>query len=344
MSNEMPLTQPYAAQHAHPNGPGDGRPTAEQIVRDQNLVAALPGTTILITGCTSGIGIPTARALYLTGANIYITARNASKGQEIAASISTDPSRPVKVIEMSLDSFASIRKAAKQFLEQESKLHVLINNAGVMATPEGKTEDGFETQFGTNHLGHFLLFQLLRPALFAAATPERPARVVAVSSTGHRNVKVLDFENLDFEKSPYHPVTAYGNSKLANIYFANHLNRLYNAPNTGHPIVGLSLHPGSIETPLRRHVEDTPILRQTLANPEYQAQLKSAEQGAATTVWAAVGKEWTHRGGVYLEDVGEAGPDEGGAALWRTGYSAAAFDPEAERELWVRSERWCGVL
>jgi NAD(P)-dependent dehydrogenase (short-subunit alcohol dehydrogenase family) len=339
----MPRVQPYAAEHAHRNGPGDARPTAEQVLRDQNLLSALPGTTILITGSTSGIGIPTARALYLTGATIYITARTASKGHEIAASISTDPARPVKVLEMSLDSFASIRSAAKQFLEQESKLHVLINNAGVMATPEGKTEDGFETQFGTNHLGHFLLFQLLKPALLAAATPERPARVVAVASTGHRNVKALDFENLNFEKAPYNPVTAYGNSKLANIYFANHLNRLYNVPDSAHPIVGLSLHPGSIETPLRRHMDDTPVLRKVLENPQYQAQLKSAEQGAATTVWAAVGKEWSHRGGVYLEDVGEAGPDEGGEALWRAGYSAAAYNPEAERELWARSEGWCGV-
>jgi NAD(P)-dependent dehydrogenase (short-subunit alcohol dehydrogenase family) len=337
----MPLVQPYAAQHSSLHGPGDQRPTAEQVIRDQNLVGGLPGLNILITGCTSGIGIETARVLYLTGANIYITARNMDKGQEVAAELSTDASRPVKVIQMSLDSFASIRKGAADLLSQTSRLNILINNAGIMATPEGKTVDGFELQFGTNHLGHFLLFQLLKPALLAAATPERLSRVISVSSTGHRNIASLDFSNLDFSKHDYKPMLAYGNSKLANIYFANELTRRYQKQN----LIGLSLHPGSIETPLRRHLEvqGGEAFRKAVERPEYQAQLKSTEQGAATSVWAAVGKEWTHRGGVYLEDVGEAGPVEVEGPSWRPGYSPAAYRPEDERRLWEMSEKWCGV-
>ncbi len=194
----MAPIRPYAEEHAALNGPGDQRPTAEQVINDQELAGGLKGVNVLITGCTSGIGIETARALYLTGANIWITARDTTKGNAIAAELSTDADRPVKVINMSLDSFASIRAAAQTYLSQSSTLNILINNAGVMATPEGHTVDVLELQFGTNHLGHFLLFQLLKPALLKAAPSERPSRVVAVSSTGHRGVSALDFDNLDF--------------------------------------------------------------------------------------------------------------------------------------------------
>ena len=221
----MSLARPYAEEHAVPNGPGDQRPTAEQVVRDQDLIGALTGLNIMITGCTSGIGVEVARALYLTGANIYITARDMSKGNDVATKLSTDPSHPIKVLEMSLDSFDSIRKGAADLLSQSPKLNILINNAGIMACPQGKTADGVELQFGTNYLGHFLLFQLLKPALIAASAPERPSRVISVASTGHRNIQALDFENLNFPKSPYSPMVAYGNSKLANIYFANELTR-----------------------------------------------------------------------------------------------------------------------
>ena len=246
-----------------------------------------------------------------------------------------------QVIEMSLDSFASIRKGAADFLSQTSKLNILINNAGIMATPEGKTAEGHELQFGTNHLGHFLLFQLLKPALLAAATPERPSRVISVSSTGHRNIASLDFANLDFSKSEYSPMIAYGNSKLANIYFANELTRRYQERD----LIGLSLHPGSIETPLRRHLEvqGGEAFKKIVESPEYQVQVKSTEQGAATSVWAAVGKEWMHRGGVYLEDVGEAKPVEAEGPSWRPGYSPTAYRPEDERRLWELSEELCGV-
>lgn len=335
----MSLVQPYAELHKSAQGPGDQRPTAEQVIRDQNLVGQLKGKNVLITGCTSGIGIETARALYLTGANIWITARDMIRGNAVAEELSTDPSRSVKVIEMSLDSFDSIRQGAKDFLIQTPTLNILINNAGVMACPEGKTKDGYEMQFGTNHLGHFLLFELLKPMLLAAATANSPSRVIAVSSTGHSMVENLDFDNLDFTKTPYHPFTAYGNSKLANVYFANELTRRYQSQD----LIGLSLHPGSIRTPLQRHVFGSEVFETVTKNPEYHAQTKSPEQGAATSVWAAVASEWNHRGGVYLEDVGEAGPRTKEGPMWRTGYTEAAYNPDDERKLWELSERLCGV-
>lgn len=173
----------------------------------------------------------------------------------------------------------------------------------------------------------------------AAATPERPSHIVAVSSTGHRNESGLDFEDLNFEKSTYNVGTAYGNSRLANVYFANHLTRLYESQH----LIGLSLHPGSIATPLRRHIEDSDMVRKILADPEYQAQLKSVQQGAATSVWAAVGREWVRRGGVYLEDVVEAGSVKEDGLMWRPGHPLAAFRPEDEKRLWELSEMWYGV-
>lgn len=336
----MTPLQPYAERHKDLQGPGDARPTAEQIIHDQRLAGALPGHVILITGCTSGIGIETARALNLTGAKIYITARNLVKGKQVATELSTDPSRPVQVLEMSLDSFTSIRAAAAEFLQKEKRLNILINNAGIMACPQGVTKDGFELQFGTNHLGHFLLFHLLKPALLAAATPTSPSRIITVSSSAHRNCSALPFDDVDFSKSPYNPWIAYARSKLANIYFSNELSRRYAAQN----VLSLSLHPGSISTSLQQHVEGSEIFESAKQNPEYARQEKSLRQGAATTVWAAVGKEWVgSRGGVYLEDVGEAEAASKEGPAWRVGFGSAAFKPADERRLWEVSCWLCGL-
>lgn len=209
----MSRITPYAELHVHPSGAGDARPTAQRIIEDQNLLGKLRSKTILITGATSGIGIETARALYTTGAQIYITARDVTKGAEVASSIATDPSRPIGVIEMVLDSLASIKAGAASLLEKTDTLNILINNAGVMATPAGKTADGFETQFGTNHLGHFLLFQLLRPALVASAagSPDFASRVISVSSTGHRMIPSIRFDDLNWDgPGAYDKWQAYG--------------------------------------------------------------------------------------------------------------------------------------
>lgn len=150
----------YAAVHASPQGPGDARPTAEQIIKDQNHGEKLAGKTVLITGGTARLGTETARVLNQTGAKIFITARSAAKGEVIARSISkASPTLPaVEIIEMELSSLTSVSKAAQDFISPSNRLNSLITNAGVMACPESKTEDDFELQFQSNHLSHFLLF------------------------------------------------------------------------------------------------------------------------------------------------------------------------------------------
>lgn len=154
-------------------GPGDGRPAALQVIRDEDLVGKLSNLTIVITGCSSGLGIETLRAIHSTGATIFATARKPDALAEAVTKIEGEKlsDAPIHQIIMDQDSFASVRKGATEILEKSgNKINVLINNAGVMASPWGKTKDGWETQFGTNHLSHYLLFQLLKPALLASST------------------------------------------------------------------------------------------------------------------------------------------------------------------------------
>lgn len=203
-----------------------------------------------------------------------------------------------------------------------------------MATPEGKTADGFETQFGTNHLAHFLLFQLLKPALLASSTPEFNSRVVAVSSLAHRyNPPKLDNIQLIGEYTPNH---AYAHSKTANIWFANYIDRAYGAQG----LHALSLHPGGIATGLQVHVADE--MAKHAQNPVVVAILKSPEQGAATTVWAAVAKAWEGKGGRYLEDCTVSGPAREGYAILEPGYESWAYDAESEKKLWDMSNELVG--
>ncbi|KAK2602164.1 hypothetical protein N8I77_008718 [Diaporthe amygdali] len=330
----------YAASHVNPQGPGDARPTALQVVEDEGLIGKLTGKVVLITGASSGLGIETARAIHATGATLFLTARDSTKAQKAIDSVKNGPGPksdgPIHAIELRLDSLASVRAAAKAFLSLSDKLNILILNAGVMATPEGKTEDGYESQFGTNHLGHFLLFQLLKPALHAASTPEFQSRVVAVSSALHRNSKVR-LDDLNFEKGPYDPWTAYGQSKTANIYLANEIERRY-GPNGVH---ALSLHPGVIETNLFQFL---PKERSTTTMRSTQNRRKSIPQGAATTVYAALSKEWEGRGGKYLSNLVEQGPaDMAKVTQGDIGYAPWAYDEDAAKELWIKSNQFVGI-
>ncbi|KAK2735364.1 putative short-chain dehydrogenase [Colletotrichum kahawae] len=336
--SKMARLAPYLEEHKNTTGAGDARPTAIKIVEDQGLVGKWAGRVVLVTGCSpGGLGPETARAMHVTGADVYITVRDVSKGEEVAKDILSDgkPGK-VEVIKLDLGSFESVRQGAKEFLNKSDKLNVLINNAGVMACPKGKTVDGFETQFGTNHLGHFLLFQLLKPALLAASTPEFNSRVVSVSSTGHRDGRI-QFEDFNFDsKVEYHPWASYGQAKLANIHFANELDRRYGSKG----IHALSLHPGGIATPLQRH---SPDLQEMVKKPEVQAFLKSTSQGAATSVWAAVAKEFEGQGGKYLEDVSVAEQTAPDVKPSGSGYIPAAYDPPTEKRLWIESLKLVGV-
>lgn len=205
-----------------------------------------------------------------------------------------------------------------------------------MATPEGKTADGFETQFGTNHLAHFLLFQLLRPLLLSSASASFPSRVINVSSSGHRTSPPL-YTDYNFAKTPYNKWLAYGQSKTANIHMANHIDRLYGAQN----LHAYSLMPGGIETGLQVHNLD--MMKAYSGNQEVMNYMKSPAQGAATSVWAALAKEWASRGGVYLEDCQESWPVKEGGGPTATGYATWAFDEEGEERLWRDSLGMVGL-
>ncbi|KAL5590870.1 hypothetical protein FOBRF1_014427 [Fusarium oxysporum] len=330
----------YAEVHAKPQGPGDARPTALQIVKDEDLLGKLKGTVVLITGGNQGIGLETARALHATGATVYITARSPEKIEQGINDIISWPEAkseaPVYGIELRLDSSKSVRAAAEDFLAKVDKLNILILNAGVMATPEGRTEDGFETQFGTNHLGHFLLFQLLKPALLAAITPSFQSRVISVASKAHR-FGGIRWDDFNFEKEAYNPWLAYAQSKTANIYFAAELERRY----ADQGLHGLSVHPGYILTNLGKYVDLSTI---DLDGPIKNA-LRNKAQGATTTVYAAVSKDWEGRGGKYLADFVEERPVRPGVEPTspELGHAVWIYDEEAERKLWELSERLVGL-
>ncbi|OHW92665.1 WW domain-containing oxidoreductase [Colletotrichum incanum] len=332
----------YAAAYAKPKGPGDARPTALQIVKDEELVGKLTDKVALVTGANSGIGLETARALHATGVTLFITARDSTKAQKAIDDILAGPDgksgAPIHALELRLDSLKSVRAAAKAFLDQSEKLNLLILNAGIMCTPEGKTEDGFELQFGTNHLGHFLLFQLLKPAFLSGTTPSFQSRVVAVSSIAH-NDSGIRFHDLNFEKEPYNPWIAYGQSKTANIYLANEIERRYGSKG----LHALSLHPGVIFTNLAQHMDTTAWI--SSMTEDDKNELKSVPQGAATTIYAALSKEWEGRGGKYLNNCAVDPPIPAGKK-WQegaSGHAVWAYDKDSAISLLDESNKLVGL-
>jgi NAD(P)-dependent dehydrogenase (short-subunit alcohol dehydrogenase family) len=338
----MSTSSNYAAAHLQPKGPGDARPTAMQIIQDEGLQGKLTDKVVLITGAASGIGVETARALYATGAHLYLPVRDRAKGEATVADIKRslpDSKGSMQLLELELGSLQSVRDCAAAFLKHSDRLNILICNAGVMATPQGKTEDGFETQFGTNHLGHFLLFQLLKPALLKASSPAFQSRVVCLTSSGHRYSPVL-FDDLDLSVGGYTPFKAYGQSKTANIHMATEIERRYGARG----LHATAVHPGGIMTNLARHLGADVIAGFIKASPGMAQQLKDAQQGAATTVWAAVGREWEGTGGKYLEDVSVAKPAADPADLTvHKGFVPWAYDTQAANRLWTESCKMVGV-
>jgi NAD(P)-dependent dehydrogenase (short-subunit alcohol dehydrogenase family) len=324
----------YAEAHANLQGPGDARPTALQIIKDNSLLNKLEGKVALITGTSSGIGIETARALKTAGMRVFGAVRNLPRARE-ALKDDLEPGK-LELLELDMTSLASVRSCAEEFLEKNDVLNVLITNAGIMMTPEGRTAGGFETQFGTNHLAHFLLFQLLKPALLASTTPDFGSRVISLSSVGHRGGEI-QFDNLNWEGN-YDPVLAYAQSKLANIYMANEIERRYGQRN----LHAWSVMPGGIWTGLQAAMPQA-VLDQWKDNEEFQKAFKSLEQGAATSVWAAVGTELEGKGGKYLEDCAVAVPavDNGNYGL--PGYASWAYDEEKEARLWKVSCEMVGI-
>lgn len=305
------------------------RSTAAEVIEGIDL----HGKTAIVTGATSGLGIETARTLAAAGAEIFIPARNHEKGEAIAADLrAATGNDEIHVSELDLSDFGSIRRFTGRFLESGKPVHILVNNAAIMACPLARTPEGFESQFATNHLGHFLLTGRLAPALIAGK-----ARVVSLSSIGHRLSPVL-FDDIHFETREYDKWRAYGQAKTANALFAVGLNiRL--APHGGS---ANAVHPGGIMTGLQQHLTTGEMTAMGWIDTEGKLNplFKTIEQGAATSVWAAVGPELDGCGGLYLEDCNQAEP-----AVPEKPYSgvhAHASDPEAAARLWTESETMVG--
>ena len=291
----------------------------------------LTGKRVLVTGGTSGLGAETARAMASTGAEVIITARSKDKAADVVAAVKKDSGADVAVEEIELGSLASIRTFAKRFLAQYDTLDILINNAGIMACPQAKTEDGVELQFGTNHLGHFLLTNMLAPAL----TEGTPARVVSLSSNGHQISPVL-FDDINFESTEYDKWAAYGQSKTANVLFTVGLDKRL----ASQGVRAYAVHPGAIFTALTRHLEQAELQAMADAIQSTPGVIKTPEQGAATQVYAATAPELEGTGGVYLADcvVCEINDDDPSSEPVRS----YALDPELADRLWAVSEEMVG--
>jgi NAD(P)-dependent dehydrogenase (short-subunit alcohol dehydrogenase family) len=328
----------YAEAHANPAGPGDARPTALQIIKDEAVEGKLVGKVIVITGTSSGIGIETARALSLTGARLFLTARDLDKAKSALDGI-LEPGR-VELVEMDNTSLSSVRAAAKAILQKSNgQVNILVNNAGIMALPKLEhTKDGFEMQFGVNHLAHFLLFQLLKPALLASASPEFSSRVVNLSSSAHHVASINESGNYNFEKTEYNDWVAYGQSKTANIYMANEIERRYGSRG----LHATSVHPGMIATPLMQYM-DPAIVEAFSKDEKMYKSMKSPEQGAATTVWAAIGQEWEKKGGEYLAECGKTTRGNDNHEIAGVGFAGHAYDAEKEARLWKDSLKMVGL-
>ncbi|MDI1464698.1 SDR family NAD(P)-dependent oxidoreductase [Catellatospora sp. KI3] len=280
----------------------------------------LTGRRAVVTGGASGIGIETARALAGAGAQVTLAVRDTAAGARTAEDITaTTGNKDIHVTALDLTDLASVAAFVDGW---DGPLHLLINNAGVMATPETRTSRGWELQFATNHLGHFALATGLHPALAAADD----ARVVSVSSTAHLRSPVV-FEDIHFREREYEPWAAYGQSKTANVLFAVEAQRRWAADG----ITVNALMPGGIRTNLQRHITDEDLARLRSATGSGDFQWKTPEQGAATSVLLATAPYLSGVGGRYFEDCNEAGPNQPGT---RTGVAAYALDPEAAQRLW----------
>ncbi len=297
----------------------DAESTAAEVVEGVDL----RGRTAVVTGGASGIGIETARALAGAGASVTLAVRDTTVGERVAADLVTTTGNPdVRVAALDLVDLASVRAFADAWT---GPLHLLVNNAGVMAVPTLElTEAGWERQLATNHLGHFALALGLHPALAAADG----ARIVSVSSSGHL-ASPVHFDDLFFARRAYDPWQAYGQSKTANVLLAVEATRRW----AGDGIVANALMPGGIMTNLQRYVGQEVKDRWQRLQHEGRFAFKTPEQGAATTLVAAVAPELACTGGHYLEDCNESPVVADDAKVGR-GVRAWAVDPDNARRLW----------
>ena len=312
--------------------------TADDVLSGVNL----KGKRILVTGVSAGIGVETARSLAAHGAQVVGAARDLNKANAATAQVRKDADAnggSFELVELDLANLKSVRTCADQLLGKGVPLDVVIANAGVMATPFGYTADGFETQFGTNHLGHFVLVNRI------AALIRTGGRLINLSSAGHRYASV-DLDDPNFEHTPYDPFVAYGRSKTANILFAVEFDKRHRDRGTR----AAAVHPGGIQTELGRYQDPSRIRnmidqinQQRAAQGRGPFQWKTVAQGAATSVWAAVVAPANEIGGKYCEDchVGHIVPNELPAGI-SEGVRGYAVDATAAEALWRKSEELVG--
>jgi NAD(P)-dependent dehydrogenase (short-subunit alcohol dehydrogenase family) len=303
----------------------------------------LRGKRIFVTGVSAGLGVETARSLAAHGAHIVGAARDLKKAEAATAQVRKDAEAndgSFELVALDLASLKSVRACADELLQKGEPFDVLIANAGVMATPFTHTVDHFETQFGTNHLGHFVLANRIAPLI------RKGGRLINVASAGHRFSNV-DLEDPNFERTPYDPWVAYGRSKTANILFAVAFDRRHRR----NDIRAAAVHPGGIQTELDRHLDPVHVqkmIEQTnkrlTSEGKAPFQLKTIPQGAATSVWAAVVAPADEVGGKYCENchVGQVVPGDVTITAVSEGVRAYALDPTNAEALWKKSEEMVG--
>src|SRR6202140_480841 len=313
--------------------------TTEDVLSGINL----RGKRIFVTGVSAGLGVETARSLAAHGAHVVGAARDLKKAEAATAQVRKDAEAnggTFELVALDLASLKSVRACAEGLLKKGEPFDVVIANAGVMATPFTNTVDHFEMQFGTNHLGHFVLVnrisKLLRPG----------GRLVNVASSGHRFSNV-NLDDPNFERTPYDPFLAYGRSKTANILFAV----AFDQRNRSRDIRAAAVHPGVIQTELGRHMDPAMLKammdqleKQLAAEGKRPFPWKTIPQGAATSVWAAVAAPAKEIGGKYCENchVGQVVPDDVAISPTSEGVRAYALDPNAAEALWKKSEEMVG--
>jgi NAD(P)-dependent dehydrogenase (short-subunit alcohol dehydrogenase family) len=313
--------------------------TTDEVLLGMNL----RGKRILVTGVSAGLGIETARSLAAHGANVVGAARDLKKAEAATTEVRRDAAAgggTLELVALDLSSLNSVRACADELLAKGQFFDAIIANAGVMATPFGHTAEGFETQFGTNHLGHFVLVNRIAPLL------RKGSRLINLSSAGHRFADV-DLADPNFERTPYEPFAAYGRSKTANILFAVAFDRRHRSRG----VRAAAVHPGVIQTELGRHMDPArlqalidQISKEQVAEGKESFRWKTVPQGAATSVWAAVVAPSEEIGGRYCENchVGQIVTENvaiGGAS---EGVRAYALDQNNAEALWKKSEEMVG--
>jgi NAD(P)-dependent dehydrogenase (short-subunit alcohol dehydrogenase family) len=313
--------------------------TTEDVLKGTTL----KGKRVLVTGVSAGIGVETARSLAAHGAHVVGAARDLTKAEAATAQVREDAAShggSFQLIALDLADLKSVRACAAGLLEKGEPFDVVIANAGVMATPFGHTIDGFETQFGTNHLGHFVFVNHIAPLI------REGGRLINLASSGHRFANV-DLADPNFDRTPDEPFVAYGRSKTANILFAVAFDRRHRERG----VRAAAVHPGGIATELGRHMEPgqlqamvDQINQQLAAEGRGPFQFKTIPQGAATSVWAGVVAPADEMGGHYCENchVGKIVADDVVISPISEGVRAYALDPASAEALWKKSEEMVG--